>query len=98
MTVQNYNLGRISDNRTGKMVSLMQPMRGIDWEASKLMQPTRVQGMTSLIRFKNSDLRSKCSNGTVYIWKYMVPLLPRHVLGMPLILLVCVVGILVHGS
>ena len=24
------------------MTSLMQPMRGMDWEASKLMQPTRV--------------------------------------------------------
>ena len=58
------------------------------------MQLTRVQGVGYPIRFKNSDLRSKYPNGTVYIQKYIVPLLPRHVLGMPLILLVCVVGIL----
>ena len=33
------------------------------------------------MRFKNSDLRSKCATGTVYIWKYMVPLLLVHVVG-----------------
>ena len=62
------------------------------------MQPTRVQSMTSPMRFKNSDLRSKCTTGTVYIHEYMVPLLPVCVLGMPLILLVCVVGILVMSQ
>ena len=61
--------------------------------SSKLMQPTRVQGVDSLIGFKYSDLRSKCPNGTVYIWKYMVPLLPRRILGMPLILLMNSIGI-----
>ena len=65
MTAWDYNPGRISGNRTGKMTSLMQPMRGMDWEASTLMQPTRAQDMTSPMRFKNSDLRSKCANGTV---------------------------------
>ena len=39
------------------------------------------------MRFENSDLRSKRATGTVYIWKYMVPLL-----------LVCVVGILVMSQ
>ena len=48
MIVQDYNLGRDGDNRTGKMTSLMQPMRGMDWEASKLMQLTRVCNVTCL--------------------------------------------------
>ena len=64
--------------------------RGMDWEVYKLMQPTRVQGMSSPMRFKNSDLRSKCATGTYR--KYMLPLLPRCVLGMPPILIVLIVG------
>ena len=28
------------------MTSLMQPVRGMDWEACQLMQPTRVQVVT----------------------------------------------------
>ena len=30
--VWDYNPGRIGGDRTGKMTSLMQPMRGMDWE------------------------------------------------------------------
>ena len=93
MTAWGYDPGRISDDRSGKTTSLMQPMRGMDWKADELMQPTRVQDVTSPMRFKNSDLRSKCPNGTVYIWKHMLPLLLVCVIGMPLILLVHVVGI-----
>ena len=39
----------------------------MDWEASKHMQPTRVQLGILSVRFKNSDLRSKSTTGTVYI-------------------------------
>ena len=35
--------------------------------SNKLMQPTRVQGIECSIEFKNSDLRSKCTNDTVYV-------------------------------
>ena len=43
MTVWDYNPGKGSDDKTGKTTRLMQLVRGMDWEASKLMQPTRVQ-------------------------------------------------------
>ena len=42
VTVWDYNPGRDNDDKTGKMDCLMQLVRGMDWEASELMQPTRV--------------------------------------------------------
>ena len=51
VTAWDYNPGKDSDNKTGKTVCLMQLVRGMDWEASKLMQPTRVQrGMSDEIQ------------------------------------------------
>ena len=32
MMVWDFNPGRVSVDRTGKMISPMQPMRGMDWE------------------------------------------------------------------
>ena len=43
MTVWDYDPGKDSDDKTGKTTHLMQLVRGMDWEASKLMQPTRVR-------------------------------------------------------
>ena len=64
-----YDPGGISDDKTGKMMCLMQLVRGMDWEAASLcsQQEFKVQGIECPIGFKNSDLRSKCANGTVYI-------------------------------
>ena len=79
VTAWDYSPGRIGGNRTGKMTSLMQPMRGMDWEAYKLMQPTRVQGIASPMRFKNSDLRSKCTTGTSYIGIHVATTTKTHI-------------------
>ena len=42
VTAWDYNPGKDGDNKTGKTGSLMQLVRGMDWEVDKLMQPTRV--------------------------------------------------------
>ena len=56
MTVWDYNPGKDGDNKTGKTSRLMQLVRGMDWEASKPMQPTRVRlGMSDRIQ----ELRPK---------------------------------------
>ena len=56
MTVWDYNPGKDSDDKTGKTDSLMQLVRGMDWKASELMQPTRVRlGMSDEIQ----ELRPK---------------------------------------
>ena len=56
MTVWDYDPGKVGDNKTGKTNGLMQLVRGMDWEASELMQPTRVQlGMSDEIQ----ELRPK---------------------------------------
>ena len=56
MTAWDYDPGRDGDDKTGKMVCLMQLVRGMDWEASKLIQPTRVRlGMSNRIQ----ELRPK---------------------------------------
>ena len=44
----------------------MQLVRGMDWEATGLFSQLEFD-VECLMRFKNSDLRSKCANGTVYI-------------------------------
>ena len=44
----------------------MQLVRGMDWEASSLCSQLEFD-IECLIGFKNSDIRSKCANGTVYI-------------------------------
>ena len=43
MMVWDYNPSKDGDDKTGKMTRLMQLVRGMDWEAVELMQPTRVQ-------------------------------------------------------
>ena len=43
MTAWDYNPGKDSDDKTGKTTCLMQLVRGMDWEANELMQPTRVR-------------------------------------------------------
>ena len=56
MTAWDYNPGKDRDDNTGKTESLMQLVRGMDWEASELMQPTRVRlGMSDEIQ----ELRPK---------------------------------------
>ena len=56
MTAWDYSPGEDSDDTTGKTNRLMQRVRGMDWEASKLMQPTRVRlGMSDEIQ----ELRPK---------------------------------------
>ena len=56
MTAWDYNPGKDGGNKTGKTDSLMQLVRGMDWEASELMQPTRVRlGMSDEIQ----ELRPK---------------------------------------
>ena len=51
-----YNPGKDGDDKTGKTSSLMQLVRGMDWEAGELMQPTRVRlGMSVEIQ----ELRPK---------------------------------------
>ena len=56
MTAWDYNPGKDGDNKTGKTTRLMQLVRGMDWEASKPMQPTRVRlGMSDRIQ----ELRPK---------------------------------------
>ena len=56
MTVWDYNPGKDGDDKTGKTTCLMQLVRGMDWEVSKLMQPTRVRlGMSDRIQ----ELRPK---------------------------------------
>ena len=56
MTAWDYDPGKDGGNKTGKMDSLMQLVRGMDWEASELMQPTRVWlGMSNEIQ----ELRPK---------------------------------------
>ena len=56
MTAWDYDPGRDGDDKTGKTVCLMQLVRGMDWEASKLIQPTRVRlGMSNRIQ----ELRPK---------------------------------------
>ena len=47
MTAWNYNPGKDGDDKTGKTSGLMQLVRGMDWEAGELMQPTRVRLGTS---------------------------------------------------
>ena len=56
MMAWDYNPGKDGDNKTGKTDSLIQLVRGMDWEASELMQPTRVRlGMSNEIQ----ELRPK---------------------------------------
>ena len=56
MTAWDYNPGKDGDNKTGKTMCLMQLVRGMDWEVSELMQPTRVRlGMSDEIQ----ELRPK---------------------------------------
>ena len=56
MTAWDYNPGKDDDDKTGKTSSLMQLVRGMDWEADELMQPTRVRlGMSDEIQ----ELRPK---------------------------------------
>ena len=56
MTAWDYDPGENGDDKTGKTKSLMQLVRGMDWEASELMQPTRVRlGMSDRIQ----ELRPK---------------------------------------
>ena len=56
VTAWDYNPGEDGDNKTGKTSSLMQLVRGMDWEADELMQPTRVRlGMSDRIQ----ELRPK---------------------------------------
>ena len=56
MTAWDYNPGEDGDDKTGKTKSLMQLVRGMDWEAGELMQPTRVRlGMSDEIQ----ELRPK---------------------------------------
>ena len=56
MTAWDYNPGKDGDNKTGKTDSLMQLVRGTDWEAGELMQLTRVRcGMSDRIQ----ELRPK---------------------------------------
>ena len=56
MTAWDYNPGKDDGDKTGKTNRLMQLVRGMDWEASKLMQPTRVRlGMSDRIQ----ELRPK---------------------------------------
>ena len=56
MTAWDYNPGKDGDDETGKTICLMQLVRGMDWEVSKLMQPTRVRlGMSNRIQ----ELRPK---------------------------------------
>ena len=56
MTAWDYDPGKDDDNKTGKTKCLMQLVRGMDWEASELMQPTRVRlGMSDEIQ----ELRPK---------------------------------------
>ena len=51
-----YDPGKDGDNKTGKTESLMQLVRGMDWEVGELMQPTRVRlGMSDRIQ----ELRPK---------------------------------------
>ena len=66
VTVWDYNPGRISGDKTGKTESLMQLVRGMDWEALCLCSQLEFD-LECLIEFKNSDLRSKRTNSTVYI-------------------------------
>ena len=62
--VWDYDPGRISDDKTGKMKCLMQLVRGMDWEATSLCSQLEYN-LECLIGFKNSDLKSKCANSTV---------------------------------
>ena len=56
VTAWDYNPGKVGDDKTGKTDSLMQLVRGMDWEADELMQPTRVRlGMSDEIQ----ELRPK---------------------------------------
>ena len=56
MTAWDYNPGKDGGDKTGKTGSLMQLVRGMDWEAGELMQPTRVRlGMSDEIQ----ELRPK---------------------------------------
>ena len=56
MTVWDYNPGKDGEDKTGKTNHLMQLVRGMDWEASELMQPTGVRlGMSDRIQ----ELRPK---------------------------------------
>ena len=43
MTAWDYDPGKDGDDKTGKTKCLMQLVRGMDWEAGELMQPTRVR-------------------------------------------------------
>ena len=58
------NPGGIGDDKTGKTESLMQLVRGMDWEALCLCSQLEFD-FECPIGFKNSDLRSQCANGTV---------------------------------
>ena len=56
VTAWDYNPGEDGDDKTGKTGSLMQLVRGMDWEANELMQPTGVRlGMSDEIQ----ELRPK---------------------------------------
>ena len=43
VTAWDYNPSKDGDDKTGKTGSLMQLVRGMDWEVDELMQPTRVR-------------------------------------------------------
>ena len=64
VTVWDYNPGGVSDNKTGKTTCLMQLVRGMDWEVKGLCSQLEFN-IECPMRFKNSDLRSKCVTGTV---------------------------------
>ena len=66
MTVWDYDTGKDGGNKTGKMRRLMQLVRGMYWEASSLCSQLEFDAECP-IGIKNSDPRSKCANGTVYI-------------------------------
>ena len=66
VTVWYYDPGKNSDDKTGKTSCLMQLVRGMDWEANSLCSQLEFD-VECPIGFKNSGLRSKCANGTVYI-------------------------------
>ena len=56
VTAWDYNPGKDGGNKTAKTTCLMQLVRGMDWEADELMQPTRVRlGMSDRIQ----ELRPK---------------------------------------
>ena len=51
-----YNPGRDGDNKTVKVIHLMQLVRGMDWEATSLCSQLEFS-VGCPVGFKNSDLR-----------------------------------------